>query len=1301
WVNASFECTQPIPLGSENGILPDSSFTATSFSSSREPYRARLNGQFAWRPRKMDSNEYLIVNFESRVIITSVATQGRRAAREFVTLYALQYSDNGMNWFYYTDENKIIMNFPGNTDDNTVRENRFHEPIIAKYVRINPRQWNNFIALRVEFYGCPYDPTTVTFNRAALASYDAMFQPLNSYQDELLLRFRTNDPSALIFYTKGTQNNDYMSIELRNGSLYVGVDLGSTVEKPGEMLIRCGSLLDDFQWHDVKVRRTGRSILVVVDQLVVRNESTSLFTSFNFDGKMYAGGAPSHIDRGISIRSNFMGCLENVIYRSFTENRVIDILKGARYQWPHYQVQGGYLSYSCVDLNQMPMTFKDRQSYLYAQRNPGSQRLDVSFGMRTFELEGLLYHHRFAKDTANQDTGYIKVYLNEGALLIKFRLGAKQKPDQTMTHRRAALNDGLWHDISLSITIDMINVTVDFEPEIVRGTFKIQTGEMFYIGGGVHDDLSVPNFVGCFRRLTLNDGRQVTPQNVRSLKDGPLASANDYVISVGVLINSCEILDKCTPNPCQHGATCLQTWDNFRCDCSRTGYGGAVCHTSEHPLSCLDYKMTRMQQRVHAYHADLPLTIDVDGSGPIGPFQVTCKFGSQMENMNVTQVDHYSHGEIVVKGYKAPGSYSSHIVYTAAAVQLNELVQRSYACSQYVKVKCKGARFLNYPGEPFGWWVGRTNQPMYYWGGSEDGIAKCRCGVNQECDVADVFCNCDSGDTENERHDDGLLNNKLHLPVYKIFLGDTGDVNEDRYIKYSIGSLVCEGDRLYDNTVTFRKQDALLHIDESESGRMAVDVRFQFRTSVTSGILVQKVGNFSGDLIEVKLLTAREIAFRYSAGSGVQLISIGTPFDLNDNEWHTVQLERNRKEARMNVDSISAGQPEDLNAYRPFMFTSNLTIGAAVSYRDGFVGCVRGLQLNGKLIDLAELARRAEYGVSEGCVGKCASSPCLNNGTCVEQYSTFECDCTFTPFRGPICGTEIGTILEASNMIKYTFPTEGVTATEEETISAQFATYNKQGIIMQILSDKKDEKGLVDYFTLEMNNNGGVRVRFNYGFDNFEFNPPYDLSNGQNHELIVVRRNRGQSISIKVDEHLAYSFNFTRGSFIDMVFDSPRYLYVGRNDTMRPDTGFIGCVSRLQFNRIFPLKYAFLEVADADLEVFGPEIREWQCAIDPVTYAPEAVEIPPDRDIKIIQLPNVHAPPLQDWRYATLLGVGLAVLLATAFGFIIFFYHKYAYKGSYVTKEDKGAVHALDADEAITKGDHRHPNIAEKKEWFL
>jgi contactin associated protein-like 2 len=643
----------------------------------------------------------------------------------------------------------------------------------------------------------------------------------------------------------------------------------------------------------------------------------------------------------------------------------------------------------------------------------------------------------------------------------------------------------------------------------------------------------VPGFIGCFRRLTLFDNRQILPRNIHTQDEGTQGDVDNYVTTVGVLIDSCEILDKCTPNPCQHGGICYQTWYDFRCDCSFTGYGGAVCHTTEHPLSCLDYKLTMIQQR-YEYEQDIKLIIDIDGSGPIEPFLVTCRFGSLLERMNVTEIDHYNEGEVIVKGYQLPGSYSQDIHYSASWRQVNELVERSYACSQYVSVRCRGARFLNYPNEPYGWWVGRTNQPMNYWGGSEVGIQKCRCGVNQECDFRNVYCNCDSRDTTEERQDDGLLQDKDYLPVYKVFFGDTGTVSENRYIKYTIGNLICEGDRLYDNTVTFRKIDATLSIPAFYPV-MAGDIRFQFKTRSDFGILIQKIGNLTGDLLEVKLQTPREIAFRYSAGSGVKVIAIRTPFDLNDNEWHTVRIERNRKEARLNVDSISEGNPEDLYAYRPFIFTSNLTIGASVNYRDGFVGCMRGLQVNGERIDLVRLAESAVYGVSIGCIGKCGSNPCLNGGLCIEKYSEYNCDCTFTPFRGPICGTEIGTILEASNIIKYTFPTQGVTATEEETIRAQFATYSKQGIIMQIKSDKIDEKGLVDYFTLEMNNNGGCRVRFNYGFDNFEFNPPYDLSNGQNHEVIIIRRNRGQSISIQVDEHLAYSFNFTRGSYIDMV----------------------------------------------------------------------------------------------------------------------------------------------------------------------
>lgn len=77
--------------------------------------------------------------------------------------------------------------------------------------------------------------------------------------------------------------------------------------------------------------------------------------------------------------------------------------------------------------------------------------------------------------------------------------------------------------------------------------------------------------------------------------------------------------------------------------------------------------------------------------------------------------------------------------------------------------------------------------------------------------------------------------------------------------------------------------------------------------------------------------------------------------------------------------------------------------GSTVDYRDGFVGCIRALMLNGELQDLRSRAEQGMFGVHGGCVGKCASSPCLNNGTCSEQYDGFSCECRWTAFKGLIC----------------------------------------------------------------------------------------------------------------------------------------------------------------------------------------------------------------------------------------------------------------------------------------------------------
>ena len=73
-----------------------------------------------------------------------------------------------------------------------------------------------------------------------------------------------------------------------------------------------------------------------------------------------------------------------------------------------------------------------------------------------------------------------------------------------------------------------------------------------------------------------------------------------------------------------------------------------------------------------------------------------------------------------------------------------------------------------------------------------------------------------------------------------------------------MGRLQCEGDLLYDNTVTFRKADAIITVPPFEA-KIAGDLRFQFKTgfdSATFGsaIIVQNIGYDAGDLIEVTVV---------------------------------------------------------------------------------------------------------------------------------------------------------------------------------------------------------------------------------------------------------------------------------------------------------------------------------------------------------------------------------------------------------------------------------------------------------------
>lgn len=45
--------------------------------------------------------------------------------------------------------------FDGNDDSATVVYNNLNPPFTARFVRIVPVEWHNYISMRLEIYGCP------------------------------------------------------------------------------------------------------------------------------------------------------------------------------------------------------------------------------------------------------------------------------------------------------------------------------------------------------------------------------------------------------------------------------------------------------------------------------------------------------------------------------------------------------------------------------------------------------------------------------------------------------------------------------------------------------------------------------------------------------------------------------------------------------------------------------------------------------------------------------------------------------------------------------------------------------------------------------------------------------------------------------------------------------------------------------------------------------------------------------------------------------------------------------------------
>ncbi|XP_063965931.1 agrin-like isoform X1 [Lytechinus pictus] len=207
---------------------------------------------------------------------------------------------------------------------------------------------------------------------------------------------------------------------------------------------------------------------------------------------------------------------------------------------------------------------------------------------------------------------------------------------------------------------------------------------------------------------------------------------------------------------------------------------------------------------------------------------------------------------------------------------------------------------------------------------------------------------------------------------------------------------------------------------------MEVEIVIEFQPNATEGVLLYEAQTAEGvgDFISLAIVN-NHVEFRFLASdqsNGFDLgsadpVVITSTVNLQPSTWHRLRAYRSRRDGTLSVD----GEPEvtgsSLGVSGALNLGEDLFIGYAMppevglrlaNTNQGFVGCIRYVEINGQELDISSSGSSVEYGANVGECGNdpCKSKevPCFNNGICeAVNAEAYRCICQ-GDFFGALCG---------------------------------------------------------------------------------------------------------------------------------------------------------------------------------------------------------------------------------------------------------------------------------------------------------
>ncbi|XP_075221682.1 neurexin 1-like [Lycorma delicatula] len=326
--------------------------------------------------------------------------------------------------------------------------------------------------------------------------------------------------------------------------------------------------------------------------------------------------------------------------------------------------------------------------------------------------------------------------------------------------------------------------------------------------------------------------------------------------------------------------------------------------------------------------------------------------------------------------------------------------------------------------------------------------------------------------------------------------------------------------------ITFTTKASHLVLPTWEATRTG-SISLKIRTVEPNGLIMYNIGprNFHADMFALELMSGH-LYLHLDLGSGAVKVK-GTMRRIDDGMWHEISLRRNGKEGRLTIDGNTAdfSTPGDSNhldleggLYVGGLGASHHHVPSALwsaVLRQGFVGCMRDLVVNGDAIDIAHHARQQDSGsIQPAChrlSPQCDSQPCMNSGTCSEGWNRFICDCSTTNFIGPTCGKEATTLsFNGSQYMAVHMPE--VIRMQTEDITLRFRTTRPLGLLLSTTADQS-----ADRLQLALDS-GRVKLTIRIGDKDKTMLSGQGLNDNQWHTVTFSRR--ASNLNLQVDDEV-------------------------------------------------------------------------------------------------------------------------------------------------------------------------------------